>query len=449
MAYTKILVIHNRLDKCVSYVQNRDKTSLETAIDYALNRAKTEHSCYESALNCDLERVYLDMRATKERWGKLERRRRGYHIIQSFAPGEATPEEAHAIGMELAGQLLRDYEAVITTHLNRAHLHNHIVFNSVSFVDGRMYRDQLRDYYGGIRAVSDELCRAHGLSVIEPDKAPEAGGRGQKPPTRRALIRADIDAALSRAYTYQSFLDELRRMGYQVKAGPNVSHTAVRPPVGQKFLRLDSLGTGYTEAELKERLAALRSGEVPPARAAPACPLLTPGCRYRVQGRLPRRHRPLTGFQALYYKYLYALKAIHKRQRRPPSRTAFSMREELRRLDRYQKQFLYLHRNRIETAGQLAMQYDALQAEIDALTARRAGLYRRRRANPGDLSLSAEIERITARLKALRRDLKLCARIEAEIPTIRAEAERSAAHEKTDQSRFFRRPEPDPRVPAR
>ena len=449
MAYTKLLVIHNRLDKCVSYVQNRDKTSLEAAIGYALNRDKTEQPCYETALNCDLARAYLDMRATKERWGKLERRRRGYHIIQSFAPGEVTPDVAHASGGELAGRLLGDYEAVITTHLNRAHLHNHIVFNSVSFVDGRMYRDQLRDYYGGIRAVSDELCRARGLSVIEPDRAPEAGGRKRQQPAIREMVRADIDAALSRAYTYQSLLDELRRMGYQVKAGPNVAHTALRPPAGQTFLRLDSLGAGYTEAELKERLSALRSGEAPPARAAPACPLLTPGRRYRVRGRLPRRRRPLTGFQALYYQYLFALKAIHRRQRRPPSRTAFSMREELRRLERYQKQFLYLHRNRIETADQLAMQYDALQAEIDALTARRASLYRLRRANPEEVSYSTDIASITARLKCLRRDLKLCARIEAEILAIQTEAERSAAHEKTDQSRFYRRSEPDPRVPAR
>lgn len=97
MAYTKILVIHNRLDKCVDYTQDEEKTSLEAAIDYALNREKTERTCFETAVNCDRERVYQDMMDTKRRWGKADRRRKGYHVIQSFAPGEVTPEEAHAI----------------------------------------------------------------------------------------------------------------------------------------------------------------------------------------------------------------------------------------------------------------------------------------------------------------------------------------------------------------
>ena len=108
MAYTKILVIHNRLDKCVDYAQDEEKTSLEAAIDYALNREKTERTCFETAINCDRERVYQDMMDTKRRWGKADRRRKGYHVIQSFAPGEVTPEEAHAIGVELAQRLLGD-----------------------------------------------------------------------------------------------------------------------------------------------------------------------------------------------------------------------------------------------------------------------------------------------------------------------------------------------------
>ena len=169
MAYTKILVVHNRLDKSVDYAQNKDKTTqesdpLEAAIGYALNREKTETACFETALNCDRETVYNDMMATKERWGKLGRKRKGCHIIQSFVPGEVTPEVAHAVGVELAQRLLGErYEVIVTTHLDKAHLHNHIVFNSVSFVDGVMYRDTMTDYYQGIQGTSDALCREHGL----------------------------------------------------------------------------------------------------------------------------------------------------------------------------------------------------------------------------------------------------------------------------------------------
>ena len=168
MAYTKILVIHNRLDKCVGYTQDPEKTSLEAAIDYALDRAKTERICYETAINCSRDRVYRDMLDTKRRWGKEGRKRKGYHIIQSFAPGEVTPDQAHAVGVEFAQRLLGDrYEAIVSTHLNKAHLHSHIVFNSVSFVDGAMYRDKMKDYYEGIRGTSDAICREHGPTQRE------------------------------------------------------------------------------------------------------------------------------------------------------------------------------------------------------------------------------------------------------------------------------------------
>ena len=204
MAYTKILVIHNRLDKCVDYAQDEEKTSLEAAIDYALNREKTERTCFETAINCDRERVYQDMMDTKRRWGKADRRRKGYHVIQSFAPGEVTPEEAHAIGVELAQRLLGDrYEVVVSTHLNKAHLHSHLVFNSVSFLDGAMYRDTFKDLFGGdgvgIRGTSDAICLEHGLSIIEPSKPLkgsvvsraewEAEQKGK--PSFRGMVRRD------------------------------------------------------------------------------------------------------------------------------------------------------------------------------------------------------------------------------------------------------------------
>ena len=417
-----------------AYTQDPEKTSLEAAIDYALDREKTEQTCFETAVNCDRESVYADMMDTKRRWGKEGRKRKGYHIIQSFAPGEVTPDQAHAVGVEFARRLLGDrYEAVVSTHLNKAHLHSHIVFNSVSFVDGAMYRDQLKDYYGGdgvgIRGTSDAICREHGLSIIEPSEplgGPvsraewEAARQGKA--TVRDLIRQDVDEAIRQAYTYQSFLSQLRRMGYRVKTGPRVKHTAILPPGGKGYIRLDSLKDGYTEADIQARLAAVRSGEAPPDTPPTTFSrLLEPGRRYRVRGGMPRRPRKLTGFQALCFQYLCLLGAYPKR--RPGNRAAFSMREELLKLDRYQEQFRYLRKNRIETAAQLSMQYDAIQAEIDALTERRGQLYRQKRRGDGGGEIQTEIEQITTHLRALRRDLKLCARIEGDIPKVRAAVE--------------------------
>lgn len=413
MAYTKILVIHDRLDKSLSYAQNSDKTSLETAIDYAMNREKTESVCFETAINCELEHAYRDMTNTKSRWGKEARKRKGYHIIQSFAPGETVPQEAHEIGLEFASGLLGDrYEAVVTTHLDKAHLHNHIVFNSVSFVDGTMYKDRLSDYYEGIRGLSDALCIEHGLSVIEPDEdsprrrlsRPEWAGKT----TIRDTVRRDIDGALGRAYTFRSLLDGLRKMGYQVNT--QRKHISVRPPGANGNIRLDSLGDGYSEEELRSRIAASR-GSSPPQNASPPSPTVHAGRRYRIVrgGRVRRR---LTGFQKLCFKYLCLLGGAWRRRAMP-----MSARQELAKMERYKRQFRYLRENRIETAEQLAMQYDAVQASIDALADDRRDLYPKKRA--GDEWAANEIERINERLRSLRRQLRMCARIEQDTEMMR------------------------------
>lgn len=466
MAYTKIITVGNRLDRCLDYVQNPEKTSLSNALHYITDGGKTEGGFFESAINCELGRAYADMMDTKRRWGKSGKNRvQGYHVIQSFAPGEADPEQAHAIGVEFTQRLLGDrYEAIVTTHLDRDHLHNHIVFNSVSFMDGRMYRNNFHDYFWDIRGTSDTLCQEHGLSVIDPSGSgmqysewqAEQDGR----PTVRGLIRQDIDAAIGQSFTYRSFLEQLQRMGYQVKHGPNVKHTAIKPPGRKKYIRLDSLGEGYTEDSIQARLAAVRSGEAPapppsaPPRPPPIFKLLTRGRRYRVRGGAVQRKPPkLRGFRALYFKYLYLLGAVPRR--RPGTRSAFLLREEIMKFDRYQQQFMYLMEHRIDTEAQLSMQYDALQTEIDALTDQRRDLYNAKRAGRGNEDTAQEITQLTSRLRELRRDLKLCARIEGDLPVVQTaihnaqHEHRSVIHEKTDKSRPDRYSGAGAGVPAR
>ena len=171
MAYTSVLPVH-RLDRSIDYVKDRAKTtknagSLEEAIDYALNREKTEQTIFEDAIGCTCENAYVDMVKTKERFHKKEGVQ-GYHLVQSFAEGEVSPELAHLIGQELAEQLLKgQYEVVITTHLNTKHYHNHLVWNSVSMVDGRKYHSNAKSYFTEVRQISDQLCRKYGLSVIQ------------------------------------------------------------------------------------------------------------------------------------------------------------------------------------------------------------------------------------------------------------------------------------------
>lgn len=157
MAYDKIIAIHTNLSRCVDYTLNHAKTGLCAALTYIENPAKNAAEGrdglfhLESALNCELDTAYEDMQATKRRWGKDGPGHvLGYHLIHSYAPGEVTPQEAHAASLEFAQRLLGDrYEAVISTHLDRGHIHSHIVFNSVSFTDGKMYRNNFKDYFRG------------------------------------------------------------------------------------------------------------------------------------------------------------------------------------------------------------------------------------------------------------------------------------------------------------
>ena len=164
----------------------------------------------------------------------------------------------------------------------------------------------------------------------------------------RSLIRRDIDTAMAGAYTTKGFWQELSRMGYTVKRGPRVKYTAVKPPGSQRFCRLDSLGTGYTEADILSRLSAVRTGEAPPSVSAPAVPWLGPGRRYRTHRGTVYKPRKLKGLRALYFKYLCLLGAVPKH--RPGKRAPPVSRTEIIKFDRYQEQFLYLMRNRIETA---------------------------------------------------------------------------------------------------
>ena len=180
MAYTSIIPVR-RLDRAVDYVRDRAKTtrgpkSLQDAVDYALNREKTESDCFETGHSCVCETAFEDMRDTVQRWQQTDGVQ-GYHLVQSFAEGEVTPELAHQIGVELAEQLLQGrFQAVVTTHLNTKHYHNHIVWCSVALDNGRKYHSNAKSYYTEVRARSDALCRKYGLSVIvDPE-----GERGKK-----------------------------------------------------------------------------------------------------------------------------------------------------------------------------------------------------------------------------------------------------------------------------
>ncbi|WP_394969683.1 relaxase/mobilization nuclease domain-containing protein, partial [Candidatus Allofournierella merdipullorum] len=326
MAYTSLIPVR-RLDRAVKYVRDKTKTtkpgSLEEAVDYALNRDKTESVCFETGLSCLCETAFSDMKENVRRWHKTGGVQ-GYHLVQSFAEGEVTPELAHQIGVELADQLLSGrYQAVVTTHLNTRHIHNHIVWCAVALDNGRKYHSNARSYYTEVRAKSDALCRQYGLSVIETPESErgkrqyakwQAEANGQ--PTWRTAIRMDIDEVVSMALTWRQFLTILEQKGYEIRMGRK--YPTLRPPGKERFVRFKTLGKAYMPEAIRQRIL------------YPKQPF-TPAAVWR--GRLHGTHRKarkLTGLRALYYRYLYELGALPRKPQRP----SYAVRQDIRSLDK-------------------------------------------------------------------------------------------------------------------
>ena len=399
MAYTSVIPVR-RLDRAVKYVMNKEKTtavSLRDALDYAANRDKTEQSCFESSYACTLETAFADMRQTKERWHKSGGVQ-GYHLVQSFAAGEVTPELAHQIAKELADRMLGGrYEYVIGTHLNTGHIHSHIVWNSVSCVDGKKYRSNYKSYVTEIRAVSDELCRKYKLSVIDTENSnhvakPYAEWLAEKnnQPTWRTAIRQDVDDAIRQSLTWRQFVAALQDKGYELQF--NRKYQVLRPPGKERFVRFKTLGKRYTAEVIQNRLLYPQFDRCFVENS--------PRVQY---GRLhsgKKSRRKLTGLRALYYRYLYELGALPRKQ----SRSSYAVRQDAYKLDQRIRQMEFLSRNNIDTLTQLETHRQALQTEIRQLLTKRKQL-------PKTDDVQSQRESVNTALKQLRQEERLCRKI--------------------------------------
>ncbi len=433
MAYTSVIPVR-RLDRAVKYVMNKEKTtavSLQDALDYAANRDKTEQSCFESSYACTLETAFTDMRQTKERWHKSGGVQ-GYHLVQSFAAGEVTPELANQIAKELADRVLGGrYEYVIGTHLNTGHIHSHIVWNSVSCVDGKKYRSNYKSYVTEIRAVSDELCRKYKLSVIDTENSnhvakPYAEWLAEKngQPTWRTAIRQDVDDAIQQSLTWRQFLSAMDRKGYEVRMGRK--YPVLRPPGKERFVRFKTLGKRYTPEAIQTRILYPRSYR--PYVENP--PTIQHG---RLRSGKPRRK--LTGLRALYYRYLYELGALPRK----PSRPSYAVRQDAYKLDQRIRQMEFLSKHNIDTLAQLETHRKALQIEIGQLQTKRKQL-------PKTDDLQSQRESVNTALKQLRQEERLCRKIaehSLEVQQHLTEARRDRAEQQKQEQERARDRRPD------
>ena len=244
MAVTKIKAIRGTLSKAIAYI---------------LNPEKTDEKLLVSSYGCASETAAREFEWTRkiaEQKGMNPVRIIARHVIQSFEIGEVTPELAHEIGKQFADEILGGkYEYVLTTHIDKDHVHNHLIFNAVDFVDYHAYKSYKRIYYD-MREVSDRLCKENGLSVIPPSQNKGMGYKEYTEAKRgtswKQKLKQTIDRIVITAKDYDDFLRLMQEAGYEIKTGKYISFRAEGQ---ERFTRSKTIGENYTEERIKERIA--------------------------------------------------------------------------------------------------------------------------------------------------------------------------------------------------
>ena len=434
MAVTSIWYVSNRVDDVVKYVVNPDKTmekpelspeaiaarkAVGDVINYTSNADKTEQMMYVTGINCNPDTAADQFLETKLYWDKTGGRL-AYHGYQSFLEGEGeiTAEKAHEIGVKLARELWGDrFEVVVATHLNTGHYHNHLLVNSVSFMDGLKYRRTKADYRQ-MRMVNDRLCREAGLHIVE-DPSGKKGksydewrAERQGKLTIRGSIRQDIDYAIKMSSREKEFWNVLREIGYEFKFfrkdGSMLEHPGIKPPGAANFFRLDGLGPDYDYDSLRRRIVE--------NTLIPGTPVLFENDNSGSFDEPPRG----VGLPYTYRRYcirLYSLicKPINTHREYIP----MALREDIAKLDRYIEQMDFLYQHRIEDKLSLQEKLNSLQSELKSLYANRRKLYSEkkyaaRHHDGSNIEQAKNKIRINAqRIREIKKKIKLCGDISA------------------------------------
>ena len=238
------------------------KTTLNMAIDYITNTKKTDEQLLVSTNKChpaSAHTQFLKRREEQNTRGNVLAR----HLIQSFLPGETTPEMAHQIGLELCKNVLKgEYEFILSTHIDKGHIHNHIIFNNVNMATGKCYQSNKRSYHQ-IRYQSDKLCKEHNLSVIDEyyerfKKKYKTNGKSwyeneqsQKGNSWKSRLQFDIDRMIKQSKDWVEFIQKMTELSYEIKYG---KHIAFKQKGKERFTRSRTIGADYTEDRINERI---------------------------------------------------------------------------------------------------------------------------------------------------------------------------------------------------
>ena len=230
------------------------KSTLKKALDYITNPAKTDEKMLVSSYGCGIETADIEFEKTLQ-WAMNKGNNLAHHLIQAFEPGEVDYEKAHAIGKQLADEILGGkYAYVISTHIDKGHVHNHIIFCAVDFAEHKKYISN-RKSYGFIRRTSDRLCKENGLSVVIPGadrgKHYAEWDAQRKGTSYKAKLKIAIDKLIPVSADLDDLLRRLEAEGYEIKRGKYISF---RAPGQERFTRCKTLGEAYTEEAIAERI---------------------------------------------------------------------------------------------------------------------------------------------------------------------------------------------------
>jgi len=398
MATTKIWAIKSSLSDSVDYVKN----PLKCAYEYISAESKTLERQLQTGINCDIDNCLAEMQAVKYQFGK-QGGILAHHAEQSFMPGEITPLKAHEIGVAFAEKMWGDrFQVIVCTHTDKEHIHNHFLLNSVSYIDGKKY-DGCKATYRKIREYSDQLCQDNELSIVTSPK-----GRGvsigaiyvekREKVSNRKLLMADIDHAISISASMNEFYGNLEKLGYEIKFG---KHIAVRMQGRDRFMRLKSLQSDdYLPDGIRRRIAENYTKKYG---------VVIMGNYKKVPCK--KAGYKITGYKAIYVKYLFALGKIPQRKKTTPS---YYTARQLRKLDQISRQSRLIFLNGIENETDLERHITFLNEKYESLNTLRAEKRREvRRVLPeAEIEkIKQEITEITKEMGITRKDLSTCSNI--------------------------------------
>lgn len=425
MAVTKIWAIHDSVSRVVDYCSNPEKTrltDLEQVLIYAANKAKTldegEQSYAVTGVNCRAETAAQEMSATQRRFGKTGGNG-AYHAYQSFKTGEVSAAECHRIGLETARRLWGDsYQVLVATHFNTGTYHNHFVVNSVGMWDGRKLEAKYCVYYA-LRAMSDRICREHGLSVVQNPQRHKAArsvyfAEKNGEPTRFNLMRQALDKALALCSSWSEMTTVLRKLGYAFECGLTHKYATIRPFRSKKCTRNFRLGPAYEKEAMRERLLEnQRDYRVTQSYYAFLKPYSRGYARENPPTEAYYRKRDfyfkaprITGYVSFFraVAIVLGIAPLYEKEYQQP--LSAECREACRRLDRFTAEITLVCREHLDTPEDVQRFLARMDKEMDAISAARSKIRNKQRgcADPAERGeLKKSCAACTAELSRLRK----------------------------------------------